>query len=304
MYANIKLKAFFCELSSMNTTTPIIKWGWLRALIYFITIAAIGFGTQLLNEPISQIIKNNTPKAFADFYTFFATYTFSGILFVLITFLFTKFIDRQQVISIGFAIKDYKNEGGIGVFTAMMLLGTGTIILIVTGHLSVGGFSLDPWMFLMQLMLMLIVGFVEEIMFRGYILNNLMQSMNRWIALIISAALFAVVHLANPDMTIFSIVNILLAGMLLGLNYVYTKNLWYSIAFHFCWNFIQGPVLGYEVSGYKLQSVFMLTFKGSKIITGEPFGFEGSSVCAILLLISLIVFYKIFSKRYEFEKQP
>lgn len=287
----------------MNTTKPLIKWGWLRVLIYFIIIMATGYGMQFLNEPVGAFMKQNASKSLAEFFTFAATYSATGVLFVGITFLFTTLLGGQSIASIGFTIKGYRNEAAIGFFAPLFLLGSGTLALIFTGHLSIGGLAFNPLLFFLQLLLMVVVAFVEEIMFRGYLLNNLMQSMNKWVALLISASLFALVHLDNPDVTWVSFANILLAGLVLGINYAYTKNLWYSIVFHFMWNFFQGPVLGYDVSGYKLQSVFIQTLSGSNLYTGGLFGFEGSIICAILLLISLIVLYNVFSKRYDIVKQ-
>ncbi len=73
--------------------------------------------------------------------------------------------------------------------------------------------------------------------------------MNKWVALLITSVLFALFHEANPDVSVFAIINILFAGILIGLNYIFTKNLWFGICFHFAWDYFQGPVLGYEVSG-------------------------------------------------------
>ncbi len=283
----------------MKTNKPLIKWGWLRVLIYLATIAGAGFGAQYLSVPIGQLMKENVEKILVDFATFAAAYCATGIIFIGLTFLFTKFINRQTIMSIGFAIRNYKNESLIGFFTPFFLLGTGSLILIGTGHLSINGIVFKPLLLLLQMLLMMVVAVVEETMFRGYILNNLMQSMNKWIALLLSALLFAFAHLANPDVTWVSFVNILLAGLLLGVNYVYTKNLWYGITFHFAWNFFQGPILGYDVSGYKLPALLTQTVTGSSFFTGAPFGFEGSFVCTVLLLITIIVFYYLFAKRYD-----
>jgi membrane protease YdiL (CAAX protease family) len=145
---------------------------------------------------------------------------------------------------------------------------------------------------------MVTVAFTEELMFRGYILGNLMQSMNKWLALILSSLVFAVVHVANPDIGFIPVLNIFLAGIFLGLNFLYTKNLWYSIALHFSWNFMQGPILGYDVSGYKLQGFFSQTITGPTYITGGEFGFEGSVVCSALLIIATLILYYIFERRY------
>ncbi|MEJ7678856.1 MAG: CPBP family intramembrane glutamic endopeptidase [Segetibacter sp.] len=141
---------------------------------------------------------------------------------------------RQEKVfeSLGFKWKGYSNEAGLGFFAALALLGVGSIILVTGGYLSFIGASFSPGTLLLEIAIMIIVAFVEELLFRGYLLNNLMQSMNKWGALSITAALFSLFHGSNPDITFFAVINIFLAGILLGINYIFTKNLWFSILFH------------------------------------------------------------------------
>jgi uncharacterized protein len=135
----------------------------------------------------------------------------------------------------------------------------------------------------------------EETVFRGYILNNLAQSVNKWVALGISALLFALFHAGNPGITQLALLNLFLAGLLLGLNYLYTQNLWFAIMFHFSWNFFLGPVLGYEVSGLPLNSLLQQSIQGPDWITGGEFGLEGSVLDGIFSIVSftlLLVIYR------------
>ena len=288
----------------MNTQAPLIKWGWVRAILYFVLIAGGSFAAQLLTQPLEDLIKLWGFGALANFVLFVITYSITTILIFLITWLCMKLIDRLQFQELGFELKEYGNEAGIGFFTAVFLLGLGTLILIVTHHLTINGTKFDFKPFGLQLILMILVGFAEEVMFRGYVLRNLMQSVNKWVALLISALLFSLVHLGNPDITVIAVVNVFLAGLLLGINYVYTKNLWFSIVLHFTWNFMQGAVLGYDVSGFKLPGIFTQTLFGPVYITGGEFGFEGSIVCSALLLVAAVVFYVVFEKRYITDAKP
>jgi membrane protease YdiL (CAAX protease family) len=141
------------------------------------------------------------------------------------------------------------------------------------------------------------IALAEEIVFRGYILKNLMRSVNKWMALGISAILFAMAHWGNPGMTPVAAVNLLLGGLLLGINYIYTRNLWFAISFHFSWNFFQGPVLGYEVSGLPLHNVLQPDLKGPWWITGGSFGFEGSFITTCLFIAALLLLYTVYEAR-------
>jgi membrane protease YdiL (CAAX protease family) len=145
---------------------------------------------------------------------------------------------------------------------------------------------------------MLIVAIGEELVFRGYLLNNLMESLNKYIALVISAAVFALVHGTNPDITDLATLNLFLGGCLLGINYIYTRNLWFAILFHFTWNFFQGPVYGFKVSGLHLPGILQQELHGNPIFTGGAFGFEGSVVATVLCCSCLFLLFLAYEKKY------
>ena len=92
-----------------------------------------------------------------------------------------------------------------------------------------------------------------------------------------------------------SFINILLAGVLLGSSYIYTRNLCFPIALHWFWNWIQGPVLGYEVSGNKFgESMLTLHLPEANLMNGGAFGFEGSMLCTVLMILGTGVILKMF----------
>jgi membrane protease YdiL (CAAX protease family) len=81
--------------------------------------------------------------------------------------------------------------------------------------------------------------------------------------------------------------NTFLAGMLLGVTFVYTGNLWLPVFFHFIWNYLQGPILGYDVSGIDFNSLLIIQTTGSELIHGGEYGFEASFIASAMLLIAL-----------------
>ncbi|WP_049134479.1 CPBP family intramembrane glutamic endopeptidase, partial [Bacteroides fragilis] len=128
------------------------------------------------------------------------------------------------------------------------------------------------------------VAIVEETMMRGYVLGRLLRTrLNKFISLLISSLLFALLHLMNPNVAFLPMLNLVLGGLLLGASYLYTRNLWFPVSLHFFWNWIQGPVLGYEVSGNRFcETLFSLRLPANNLINGGVFGFEGSLVCTVL----------------------
>src|SRR3954451_7346535 len=201
----------------------IIRQGWLRATLYVLVVSLIVYVFQAYGDVIMNEFRVGTEAAEVSILNFAILYGLMGLSVVLATWLMRKFIDRRSFFSLGFAWKGYRNEAGLGFFTALAILGIGSIILVATGNISFISASFNAPPLLFEIVMMIVVAFVEELLFRGYLLNNLLQSVNRWLALGISSLLFALFHQANPDVTVFAIVNILLAGILLGLNYIFTR---------------------------------------------------------------------------------
>lgn len=282
-----------------ETTKPLIKHGWIRAAIYLMGIGLIVYFLQLFSDVITSEFNVGTENGDNSIFNFSILYAIMGLLIFSLTWIMRRYIDRQSFKSLGFYWKGYGNEAGLGFFGALAILGAGSLILIATGYISFISATFEIVPLLLEIAIMIVVAFVEELLFRGYLLNNLLQSMNKWIALTISSVLFASFHQINPDITLFAVLNIVLAGVLLGLNYIFTKNLWFGIFFHFTWNYFQGPILGYDVSGLKLPSVIQQTISGPEVWTGGPFGFEGSLLCPLLFLIAIIVFGYRFIRRYQ-----
>jgi membrane protease YdiL (CAAX protease family) len=221
-----------------------------------------------------------------------------AVLSVLLVFAFTRFIDKRPFKTLGFGWKEYRDDAWIGLLLAPAILGIGTLVLFFTGHLRWNDAIFDGAEFFMSIVLMMMIAAGEELVFRGYLLHNLMESMNKWAAFGITTLLFTVAHIANPSITPVAIINVMLGGALLSINYIYTRNLWFCFLFHFSWNFLQGPVLGYEVSGVELQSILQVELSGNPLVTGGQFGFEGSIVNTLLSLISLLLLYVLYEKKY------
>lgn len=119
-----------------------------------------------------------------------------------------------------------------------------------------------------------------------------MYSFNKYMALMVSSALFSLMHSANPNMDWFSFLGLFLAGVLLGILYIYTKNLWFPIALHFSWNFFQ-TLFGFNVSGQDIYSVIEFKITENNLWNGGDFGFEGSvlSIIAQVIVIGSIVYH-------------
>ena len=289
----------------MTEVLPRIKSGWLRATLFFIAsfitsqiFAGIGLVIVLLatgfdlNALANQEEITNAAKD-VNFLLPLKIIEFLSV--ILCVWLFVRFIDRKPLESIGLTLKGYEKDFRLGMALGAGLIAIGFLILFILGYLSVDGFSFPLGTIVLYFMLFVVVSLHEEIMMRGYVLNNLMQSMNRYVALSFSSVIFMSIHLLNPNISFLSVVNLFLAGIVLGIYYIHKPNLWLPIGMHLTWNFFQGPIFGFEVSGIETKSIIDQSIRGNEIITGGAFGFEGS----VLATISIIIMIVYLDKKYK-----
>lgn len=184
---------------------------------------------------------------------------------------------------------------GLGVAVLLYAVGFGTSLLM--GTVEIASVEWVPRDLLGTLLFFLLVAVTEEVMLRGFVLGRMLSAgMNRFVALFLSSALFSAMHLFNPNFALLPFVNILLAGCLLGASFLYTRNLCFPVLLHWFWNWLQGPVLGYEVSGMDSgETLLTLRLTGSDLLTGGSFGFEGSLLCTVLLVggtLAIVAYYE------------
>jgi membrane protease YdiL (CAAX protease family) len=172
---------------------------------------------------------------------------------------------------------------GASLFTAVV----GALWLLGYYHVTgVGGWSAAAG----ALAGCVISGAVEEIMFRGVVFRNLEDLVGTWASLAISAALFGLLHIANPHASIWAAVAIAVeAGFLLGAGFVLTRRLWLVMGIHIAWNFTQGGVFGVTVSGWRASGLITSTLTGPPFLSGGPFGAE-ASVFAVTICLAAGVF--------------
>ena len=139
----------------------------------------------------------------------------------------------------------------------------------------------------------------EELLFRGVLLRIVEKRAGTWIALTLTGVLFGLMHLSNPDATLWGAAAIAIeAGGMLGAAYVATRSLWLPIGLHFGWNFAESGIFSTEVSGNDTkQGLLDATVSGSKLLTGGDFGPEGSLYAVVFGLMATIVFMRLARRR-------
>ncbi|HEY8970961.1 MAG TPA: CPBP family intramembrane glutamic endopeptidase [Puia sp.] len=295
-------------MTDLTTKNPRIKQGWLRVILFGLGFIII---TLLISIPVAiGLFFSNLDELKAD-----PTHAIASLLqgshlweMVLLEFvvslttvgLFRTYIDRRSIASLGLQPSGFMQESIIGFFTGPALMGLLALLLMATGRLQWVDITFDPSTLFISLGMVVLIAFSEELVFRGYVLSNLLDSFsNKWVALLLSALCFAIFHFSGPGITSLAFANLFLAGILLGVNYIYTRNLWFSFFLHLSWNFFLGPILGSHISGISMPTLLVTEIKGDWLVTGGDFGIEGSIINTALSLIAILVLALAFERKYS-----
>ena len=180
---------------------------------------------------------------------------------------------------------------GKGFLTGIVYFAIVVGIIALCGCYRITDVKFDLLPQLKALTLFFTVAVCEEILFRGILFKLIDRQFNTLAAYIVSALVFGFVHISNPGATWWAALAIAVeAGIMLSAAYKYSGNLWMPIGIHWAWNYTQGNILGFRVSGGNAgESLFIPEISGPDIVTGGAFGAEASIVAfAIGALISVL----------------
>ena len=140
---------------------------------------------------------------------------------------------------------------------------------------------------------------VEELIFRSFFINGL----RLWVKstafiLIISASFFSIVHWFNAGSTILSALSAFIGGLMYAYAFIATGNLWLPIGLHFSWNFFQGFVYGFPVSGFVFEGLFEVNISGRELWTGGEYGPEGGLIGIIARVFVIFSIWLIMQIKY------
>jgi CAAX protease family protein len=263
--------------------------GLTRIILGFILVALVVGGAQFGASVLLE--KTGLSKNLVIF--------FSNTLGMLAGFfcykIFYHFYEHRSITEL--SKTNAVRDSSAGLISGMGLQAAVILTLYIMGYYSVehvNNFS----NLLMPFGIAITSGVTEEILFRGIIFRITEEKLGSVIALVISSALFGVIHLANKNATLFSAISIgLQAGFLLGCCYVLTRKLWLPIFLHIGWNFAEGGIFGAAISGNETTSLITSKISGPSIFTGGTFGPENSVFATLYCLVAAIIILRIAVKK-------
>jgi membrane protease YdiL (CAAX protease family) len=273
---------------------PLIPWGWLRALLMLISFVVFVVVASIILSPFLGEL-GMVPGQHPSFVALLVAQVFTVLVMWLVVWLFRRFVDRRSMMSLGLQFDaSHRRDFAAGILWGIGIISAVFFILWAIGSLTVVSVSFPVTEILLGIVLFLLVGFGEELVMRGYVLNNLMASMNPYLALLFSAIPFALGHALNPNASVAGIINIVFAGLVLGVYYIHRLNLWFPIGIHLSWNYFEGIVYGSPVSGQDMPGILVTERSGNPLITGGDFGFEASLVTAVVILLATFIIHRIY----------
>lgn len=280
-------------------------------LVYFIgsSFASILPSIYMIYDIVKkQITDPNTILNYAlktpDSLTLLSLYCTIFITFTAI--FYCTYIEKRSLSSMGIkkdkAVKKYFT----GLLIGVVIFSIAVLICCILGSVKIVSFNSNAsfGMVLVFLFGYVLQGASEEVLFRGYFMISMTNKSKVTTAIIVNSVVFSLLHGLNPNVTLLAFFNIFLFGVFASLYTLRTNSLIGGCAIHTAWNFVQGNLFGFQVSGLTTNAS-ILSIKvnnSSSLLNGGAFGMEGGLAVTIVLLacIAVTILYKS-SKNANFQ---
>lgn len=280
-----------------NENTGLLRSGWRAAIFLFVYVFAAG----LLGLAVRSLVLVLQAAGYAGPTAFFASNAISSLIpALLFGWLCGKFMEKLPYRALGAAF----TRGWLKHFLLGLLVG-GIALSLATGF----GFAFGSLRFVpndasaanvigsaaLSFAVFAVAAAFEEALFRGYVLQTFARSGLAWLAILLTSVFFGGLHAGNPNASVISTANTILAGVWFSIAYLKTRDLWFVWGLHLMWNWMQGSVFGIEVSGLTeitKYPVFKEIDFGPTWLTGQTYGIEGGILCtgAIIIAIAVVFF--------------
>ena len=266
-----------------------LRAGW-RILVFLLIFMALAIGGQLGTRAALGSLPKTSPVIFVIL----------AVTATMAVYLARRFLDRRGFLSLGLsspaqAWKDllfgFLLSGAMAgtVFATMYFLG---LLVEVQFNWGTATSSMGTAVLLPLLLTTILIAYWEELVFRGYLLQNMADGLGLTRAVIVSCLLYGAVHAFNPNAGILSTLVIVAFGYLRIYGYLSTGLLWLSMGMHIGWNFFQGPVFGFAASGYaEKHTVISHAVAGPDWLTGGRFGPEANVITVPVVLLALFAMF-------------
>ena len=227
------------------------------------------------------------------------SYIFSAVILLF----FVKYFEKTTFEYFGFSKENNLEAIKVGTGLAIFSIVGVVAILLMSNNISLSlSKDLKIGIIIILTMLVLMQGFLEEVVFRGYLMTRLAAKKGKWIAILLSSLFYLVFRMSNPTTSKIDLLNIFLISVVMSLLYWYFDNVLVIAIFHAFWNCISGLVFGFNLSGIKLSdSIFTVAAISDKqILIGGSYGIEGSIIATVFFaILGLLVYMGLYLKMFR-----
>lgn len=307
----------------IRTVQGRMRWLWLnrhgllrvvwRVVIFALLLAAFGFAISMVGMVIRSVLDLPEQQAgIGDEVSYFAVlgYLLMALAILAPSVIAVRWLDRRRIGSLGLGFHSHWiRQFVLGLLIGVIFVSAIVAVLMAAGtlRLAPGGLGLGALLaaLLVHVLFFIGVGFMEELLFRGYLLQVLAEGIGDFagyltkkncerfgmiVAAVLLSAPFGFAHYNNPGGTLVGAISTGMAGLVLSLAYFRTRSLWVPVGMHITWNFFMGWVYGVPVSGHTGPNTLLAsTVDGPEWLTGGSFGPEGS-VLAFLAMVVMALF--------------
>jgi membrane protease YdiL (CAAX protease family) len=220
------------------------------------------------------------------------------------TWVARRFLDRRSFRSLGLEVdRTLWADLAIGFAIPMVMMGAIFAAEFGFGWIHIESFALSTVaggavvsLTLAALVQFLLAAYQEELLSRGYHLQNLSDAFGKVWGVVVSSLIFGLLHLANPSAGWASTLGIFVAGAFLAYAYLRTRRLWLSIGLHAGWNFFEGTVFGFQVSGLDFFRLIRISVSGPELWTGGAFGPEAGLIILPAIVLGTVLVW-VYTRR-------
>lgn len=282
-----------------------IRSGWIIAAVtgaFFLIANIIGIIMGIIIGIIINLTSNGQitgdPNQITAQITMISMFL-SEIVMILVPIIAWKYIMKRPLSNMGLTSfkKGYK-ELFVGLAFGAISMTVVFAFIVLTGNATVESwtphFSADTAIYLV---IFILVGLAEEIYSRGFIMATLRQTRNLPFVVLVSSLIFALLHSLNSGISLLPYLNLFLVGFLFAYMYIKSGNIWMCIGYHITWNYFQGNVFGFKVSGLDTTGIITTTYKENNLLNGGTFGPEGGLFVTFIVLIGLLIVHLYYRNR-------
>ena len=217
---------------------------------------------------------------------------------VLSVWIMQRFFQGPSLLDLGLRRRPgWLADSAIGLVLGPIMFLAILLLLLTAGWASAAAGTIGLSGLLAAFVLYTLVAFSEEVFARGWVFQILEQGRGTGVAVIGSAAIFALLHAFNPGFGLTALLGLFLAGLLFAQAYIVTRQLWLPIALHLSWNFSEGPLFGFPVSGLPGEGLLTVRPTGPESVTGGPFGPEAGLIVIVGIAIASAALYALGRRR-------